>query len=182
MKTKYQPDFPERAKKMAEEGLLDEQIASQLGIKISTYYLYQKQHIEFLEALKEGKKKPNLEVEASLFKMCTGWTFQERKARPDPMDKTGRRMKVVEVIEKQVLPNVVAQIFWLKNRMPERWRDVRHLDARTNEPVTQLPDNTPDEELEVVLENVKRLMPHVEIGMNNDPRVGTFSDPPSARF
>jgi hypothetical protein len=32
MKTKYQPDFPERAKKMAEERLLDEQIASQLGI------------------------------------------------------------------------------------------------------------------------------------------------------
>jgi hypothetical protein len=27
-------------------------------------------------------------------------------------------------------PDVIALIFWLKNRMPERWRDVRAVDVR----------------------------------------------------
>jgi hypothetical protein len=52
MKSKYQPDFPQRAKKLAEAGLLDEQIAGQLGVGAAAFYRYQEQHREFREALK----------------------------------------------------------------------------------------------------------------------------------
>lgn len=32
--------------------------------------------------------------------------------------------KPIKVIEKELAPDVVADIFWLKNRDPKRWRDV----------------------------------------------------------
>jgi hypothetical protein len=40
------------------------------------------------------------------------------------------KARVVKVITKQVPGDVIAQIFWLKNRMRERWRDVRAIDAK----------------------------------------------------
>lgn len=34
-------------------------------------------------------------------------------------------MVTTKEIEKEVAPDVTAQIYWLKNRVPERWRDQR---------------------------------------------------------
>jgi hypothetical protein len=157
MKTKYQPDFPERAKKMAEEGLLDEQIWEQLGIGKVAFYDYQNTHPNFANALKEGKRKPNEEVEATLFKSAVGYTVQERHVELDAQQKP----KKIIVIDKHVPGNVVAQIFWLKNRMRERWRDVREITAQVTGGPPQLPEDMPDEELEIVTANLKRLMPNL---------------------
>lgn len=32
-------------------------------------------------------------------------------------------LKVTKVITKQVVPDTTAQIFWLKNRRPDKWRE-----------------------------------------------------------
>jgi hypothetical protein len=36
---------------------------------------------------------------------------------------------VAKVITKKVEPSTTAQIFWLKNRRPDRWRDRHELDG-----------------------------------------------------
>ena len=82
MKTKYQADFPAKAKKLAKQGLLDGDIAKSLGVSEAVFYEYQKKHPDFLEALKEGKRKPNADVEASLFKVAMGYEVQEVTAVP----------------------------------------------------------------------------------------------------
>ena len=46
--TKYEPDFPQRAKQLAREGLTDTQIAEALGVSKVTYYKYQRDYPEFL--------------------------------------------------------------------------------------------------------------------------------------
>ena len=33
-------------------------------------------------------------------------------------------------MKKQVIPDTTAQIFWLKNRKPEEWRDKREVDSK----------------------------------------------------
>ena len=35
---------------------------------------------------------------------------------------------MTKVVEKEVVPDTTAQIFWLKNRKPEEWRDKRVVD------------------------------------------------------
>ena len=158
MKTKYQPDFPERARKLAEQGLLDDQIAQQLGIEKSAFYDYQKKHAEFAEALKEGKRRPNEDVEASLFKSAMGFTVQERHVE---MDAVTNKAKKVTVTDRFIPPSGAAQIFWLKNRMKEKWRDVREIKADVNTGQPQLPSDMSDEEVDEVAENLKRMMPEL---------------------
>lgn len=158
MKTKYQADFPERAKKLAQDGLLDKDIAKVLGISEDTFYEYQKQHPEFSEALKEGKRKPDEEVEAALFKTALGYEYKEVTAVPVGSGEDAKA-RVVRVVTKQVQPNVVAQIFWLKNRMRQRWRDARQLDATVTPGAPRVDEEIEEEDLAVVTSNLKRLMP-----------------------
>ena len=37
-------------------------------------------------------------------------------------------MVITKEITKEVVPDTTAQIFWLKNRKPEQWRDKRVID------------------------------------------------------
>jgi hypothetical protein len=128
MKTKWRPDFRERARKVAEEGLLDDQIAGQLGVGTAAFYRYQEQHQEFREALQEGKRRPNEEVEAALFKRAVGCDTQEVIAVPTGPGEDAKA-RVVRIVRKHVPGDVTAQIFWLKNRVREKWRDAREVQA-----------------------------------------------------
>lgn len=104
----------------AMSGLTDEQIADNLGIAASTIYEYKKKYPEFSEALKKGKDIADAQVVNALFKTATGFTYYE-----DIATATG------EVVQAQryAKPNTTAQIFWLKNRQPDRWRDKTEVKA-----------------------------------------------------
>ena len=104
----------------AMSGLTDEQIAINLGINEATLYRYKKEYCEFCEALKKGKDIADAQVVNALFKTATGFTYYE-----DIATATG------EVVQAQryAKPNTTAQIFWLKNRQPDRWRDKTEVKA-----------------------------------------------------
>lgn len=38
------------------------------------------------------------------------------------------KMQLVERKQKEVVPDTTAQIFWLKNRMPDKWRDKQNVE------------------------------------------------------
>lgn len=115
----------------ARDGLTDEQIAHNMGIVPSTLYEWKKQHSEISEALKKGKEVVDKMVENALLKRALGYSYKET-TRELFVDKvTGiEELKVTKVVEKEVIPDTTAQIFWLKNRKPEEWRDKRNVESK----------------------------------------------------
>lgn len=98
----------------ARDGLTDEQIAHNMGIRTSTLYEWKKKYLEISESLKRGKEVVDILVENALLKKALGYTVKEQKITKDGL--------IVE-IEKEISPDTTAQIFWLKNRKPDKWRD-----------------------------------------------------------
>lgn len=111
----------------ARDGLTDEQIAHNIGIAVGTLYDWKNRFPEFSEALKKGKEVVDIQVENALLKRALGYEYEETKVMVDADGK-----KRVERIKKQVQPDVTAQIFWLKNRRPDRWRDKQELETTEN--------------------------------------------------
>ena len=108
----------------ARDGLTDEQIAENIGIGTTTLYRWKEEFEVFRETLKKGKEVVDRQVENALFKRAVGYEYIEttREAVKDP--ETGEtNLIVTKEVTKQVIPDTTAQIFWLKNRKPDKWRD-----------------------------------------------------------
>ena len=98
----------------ARGGLTDEQIAKNMGIAPSTLYEWKKKSKEFSESLKKGKEVIDFEVENALLKRALGYEYEEE---------TYENGILTKKVKKQVPPDTTAQIFWLKNRKPNNWKD-----------------------------------------------------------
>ena len=108
----------------ARNGLTDEQIAHNCGITAKTLYEWKIRHGEISEALKKGKEVVDLEVENALLKRALGYRYTEITREPERDPVTGEiRLTIKKQVEKEVAPDTTAQIFWLKNRRPDLWRD-----------------------------------------------------------
>ena len=109
----------------AREGMIESNIAKKLGVSESTFEQYKNQYPEFLAALKRGKAPIDFEVESALLKRALGYTYTETKREIENLDNGVVLVKSTTETIKEVAPDVTAQIFWLKNRNPQRWRDVK---------------------------------------------------------
>lgn len=107
----------------AMDGLTEEQIAHNMGIGTKTLYNWKNKHLPILHALKKGKEVVDRIVENALFKSAIGFEYEE--------DSITNKGEVVRVTKYQN-PNTTAQIFWLKNRKPHKWRDKQHLEHDGN--------------------------------------------------
>lgn len=102
----------------ARDGLTEEQIASNIGIGRTTLYEWKQKEPNIMNALKKGKEVADYIVENSLYKKAIGYTITLHKQK---VTKDGY---VVDIEEEMHVPgDTTAQIFWLKNRKPEKWRE-----------------------------------------------------------
>lgn len=133
----------------ARDGLTDEQIAKNMQISTSTYYDYRKKYVEISEALKKGKDIVDYEVEASLLKKCFGYNAKVKKNMKvkrveynDDGYKSNEYEEIIEVYDEVHVPaDTTAQIFWLKNRKPEKWREKQeNINNNDDEGVTIIDD------------------------------------------
>lgn len=116
----------------ARDGLIDEQIAKNIGISRSTLSVWKTKYPDISDALKKGKEVVDREVENALLKRALGYRYTEttKEAVKDP--ETGEvKMTVTKEVTKQVSPGTTAQIFWLKNRKPDKWRDKQEYEDHT---------------------------------------------------
>lgn len=121
-----------RIKGWARDGLTNKQIAeTKIGITERTFCDWKKKYTSISSALKEGRAPVDTEIEDCMVRSAKGFKVKEKKAfkvkttkKKDGMEITEEHMEVVEV-ERFVDPVVVAQIFWLKNRKPDYWKDKR---------------------------------------------------------
>lgn len=108
----------EEIKDWVRNGATDSEIAKKLGISESTYFEYKKEFSEFSESLKESKDYVDAQVESALLKRALGYSYNEVTK-----EFTNGEVKVTKIVTKQVVPDTTAQIFWLKNRRSNKWRD-----------------------------------------------------------
>ena len=122
-----------RIKGWARDGLTDKDIAEKkIGISERTFVDWKKKYPDTITAsLKEGRQPVDTEIEDSMVKSAKGFYVYEKKPikvkttkKKDGMEITEEHVEVVEV-KRYVEPVVVAQIFWLKNRKPDYWKDKR---------------------------------------------------------
>lgn len=120
----------------ARDGLIDKQIAHNMGVAESTLRGWKNRFPEIAEALRKGKEVVDREVENALLKSALGFMQKIRKpvkikeVEYDP--KNGRKIRESEKwvqVEEEIFvpPQVTAQIFWLKNRKPDQWREKNDL-------------------------------------------------------
>lgn len=102
----------------ARDGLTDEQIAQNIRISRETLYAWKKKYPDISDALKRGKEIVDRQVENALLKRALGYEYEEVKKKFECGVMTERT-----VTKKEVIPDTTAQIFWLKNRKPDKWRD-----------------------------------------------------------
>ncbi len=114
----------------ARDGLTDEQIAGNIGITVRSLYNWKTKSIPIFQSLKIGKEVADIEVENALRKKALGFHETEHtvSTRKTVEYDNGKRIRevtepVVTEVEKYYPPDTTAQIFWLKNRKPEQWRD-----------------------------------------------------------
>ena len=108
----------------ARNGLTDLEIAKKLDISLSSFAKYKKKYPDIIgKALKENKEVADFRVENALLKRAMGYTYEEVKEEYE----MGVLVKRT-VTTKVVVPDVTAQIFWLKNRNATEWRDRREVD------------------------------------------------------
>ena len=114
--------YPIIAKAMSRLGATHQEVAAALQVALSNFNKWRKAYPEFEVALKEGKALSDSHVEDGLYRRALGYEYTEVKVVED--EKAGKR---TETTTKQRAPDVAAQIFWLKNRKPDQWRDVREV-------------------------------------------------------
>lgn len=135
-----QPEGLLKLEGWARDGLTDKQIAYNIGINVCTLYDWKNNYSDISNALKKGKEVVDRQVENALLKRALGYSYIERRVKKEFGE-------VVEetLIEKEVVPDTTAQIFWLKNRKPEQWRDK----------VENVNINQPDREININIVSTK---------------------------
>ena len=110
----------------ARNGLTEQQIATNMGVSYSMWNRAKKVPgvaEKLMEALIQTKEVADIQVENMLYKRALGYSYEEVKEEYE----YGMLAKRT-VTKKQVPPDVMAQIFWLKNRKQTEWRDRREVD------------------------------------------------------
>lgn len=97
--TLFRADLVKQAEALGAMGMNYAEIARALAVSHDALLRWRRKYPEFDVAIKTGKEKADTQVVNSLYKLAMG---DEERA-----------------------PNVVACIFWLKNRQPDKWADVQ---------------------------------------------------------
>lgn len=122
----------EYLRRLAENGLTDEEMAIHCALELSTFRKWKKRYPQFSAAIELGQSGSDFAVVQSLYKKATGYTVSVNKTHKlkkteyDP--ETGKKLCEYEELvtipdEDYIEPDLRAEIFWLCNRQPGRWNE-----------------------------------------------------------
>lgn len=116
----YDPAICPQVRDWCAAGATDLELADKLGIHVATVHAWKHTHPEFSDAIKEGKQEVDTKVERSLFHRAMGYSHPAVKILT-----VNGQVEEVPYTE-HYPPDTTAAIFWLKNRRPAEWRDLKH--------------------------------------------------------
>lgn len=125
----------------ARDGLTDKDIAQNIGIAQSTFNEWKYKYPELLDILKKNKEVADIVIENALYKKATGYNAIVKKTfkvKEVIYNDNGKRLKETEKLiegydEVHIPADTTAQIFWLKNRKPEEWRDKKVMEFNADD-------------------------------------------------
>lgn len=106
----------------ARDGLTDDDIAVNMRISRSTLAAWKKKYQDISDTLKEGKDIADIRVENALYRKAIGGTYTEVTE-----ERIEGKLVVTKRISKEIPGDTTAQIFWLKNRRGDRWKDKQNV-------------------------------------------------------
>lgn len=123
-------------------GITEREIARRLHIAHSTFQAYKQQFPDFSDRLKKGRELADIRVENALFRSAVGFEYEEVKTEYyengkkvlQNNDPDAKQSKKITKVTRKVPGDVTAQIFWLKNRRPDKWRDRKEIDTNLSTP------------------------------------------------
>lgn len=134
--TKYDESYPDQVEKLCKLGAIDKEIAEFFNVDVATINRWKIEHPEFCESIKKGKVVADMEVAEKLFKRATGYSYKEitkelKKVKGEiDLTYTNELEFIIEEhlvttkeVTKEMAPDPIAIIFWLKNRQSSKWRD-----------------------------------------------------------
>lgn len=110
----------------ARDGLTNEQIALNMGITRKTLQEWCVKYSDICDTLKRGKEVVDRQVENALLKRALGYQYEEKTFEAN----IDGEMVCTKIVKKEVQPDTTAQIFWLKNRRPDVWRDKQDINVK----------------------------------------------------
>ena len=128
-KTIYNEFVVVRVEQLAEKGLNNKQICQSLGIGVRTFYEWLEKYPQLAHALKKYRGLADIEVENALYRNAVGYTYKEQAI-------TNRG--AVVTVNKYHAGNATSQIFYLKNRMPLRYRDRIEHELSLSDDISQM--------------------------------------------
>ena len=130
----FRKEFVQQAEKLCKLGATDVDVADFFGVDVRTIHRWKGEFQEFCHALKVGKEVADERVERSLYARANGYEHDEVDIRVV----SGEIVKTD--IRKFYPPDTTACIFWLKNRRPADWRDVREVNMSVKRDASELSD------------------------------------------
>jgi hypothetical protein len=116
----YKPEYAELAALLVSVyGSTPTELGKVFGVNPSAIVMWINRHADFRSAIEDATRNTNIRVMARLFRQCMGYKIKTERLFYD-----GRRGKLVKgIYTEHKQPETSAMIFWLKNRMPEKWQD-----------------------------------------------------------
>jgi hypothetical protein len=138
--TKYKEEYNDQVIKLCRLGATDKEIADFFDVKEQTVNNWKKSEPSFFESLKKGKVISDTNISESLYKKALGYYYtEEKEVRIKDYNEEGKQIERVAVVElkKYVPADTTAQIFWLKNRRRDQWRDKQEheISGKDGEPI-----------------------------------------------
>ncbi len=119
----------------ARDGLTKEQIAENIGISRDTLNTWEKKFPDISDTIKKSREVADIIIENALFEKAKGG--KQVLSKPVKVKKVeykdGKKVKEEENIQyvfEEVYnpPDTAAIIFYLKNRLPDKWKDKQGID------------------------------------------------------
>lgn len=122
----------------ARDGLTEADIANNIGISTVTLWDWKNKHPNILNALKKGKEVADIIIENALYKRALGYDYEEIKT----ITASDGTIITKTITKKHMPADVTAQIYWLKNRKPDIWREKVEVesDTETKQQLTEICD------------------------------------------
>ncbi len=132
-KTTFRDEYCDQVRKLGRlvRTLTDKDIALFFDKTEQTINSWKKNHPEFLESLKDGKRYSDMEVADKVYQRACGFKYVEQQAIKVKEVQYGDNGKKISEVEKVVVvevnkmtpPDTTACMFWLTNREKEHWRN-----------------------------------------------------------
>jgi AcrR family transcriptional regulator len=112
--------FPNEARFLASRGATLAEIADRFGVSTRTLYYWNARYPELQQAIDSGITEAfNPRIERALAERAIGYEVDEEHV----FVVDGRLES--KIVSKHYPPDVTAIIYWTKNTMPQKWRDVQ---------------------------------------------------------